>query len=114
VNTSSLSKYINTIGRNLIPITTTQPKQEQPNAKTSALRSIVGQQPRASSVPRCVPFMYSFYWNTSSSTSFDKRAIYSVNQSSDFMFIDDFLDCFLHFYNQNYDEGYQWYLKNFS
>lgn len=36
----------------------------------------------------------------------------SVNSVKFLNIIDRFFDCFFHFYNQNYDVAYQWYLKN--
>ncbi|CAF0771955.1 unnamed protein product [Adineta steineri] len=112
VNSLLIAQYINVIPRNLIFIPQTQ--QQQITNESLKLRSMIGRQPCTSSVPRCVPYVYSISRYTSSYLAIVKNPMVSVNQCNGAVFIDDFLDCFVHFYNENYDEGYQWYLKNMA
>ncbi|CAF1294794.1 unnamed protein product [Didymodactylos carnosus] len=114
INESLISRHIYTIERNLIALDVPDPKQEQQIYTTSKLRSIARQLPCTSSVPRCVPFVYSFIRSSSYNWSCILSSLSTANQPNGSVVIDRFFNCLLHFYNQNYDVGYQWYLKNLS
>ncbi|CAF1286841.1 unnamed protein product [Adineta ricciae] len=110
-HSTAISNYIKTIARKVIPITVKQVKQTK---NMLQLNHIVGRVPCSWSGSGCIPLMCSFFRYTSnwSCTYLGRLPVVSCNQSSNSMFVDDFLDCLLHFYNQNYEDGYQWYLQN--
>ncbi|UJR18290.1 hypothetical protein I4U23_005193 [Adineta vaga] len=89
---------------------------------SSKLRSMVSMKTYVSSQPHSFALntyilKNSFYevYSTSQRSSFLSKyhSMYSTTLSSEDTFIDSFFDSILHFYNQNYQAGYQWYLKNF-
>jgi hypothetical protein len=124
LNENLLTKYIKKIERTLILINTGHPEEVQiikdketlSNLCNTSLLSITSLSRISLHFFSLVPF-YSYisqqgFVNTSSIGSFAliNGDINSVKFSN---IIDRFFDCFFHFYNQNYDIAYEWYLTNF-
>lgn len=124
LNDTLLTKYIKKIDRTLVVIDTKdfdQTKIVQERQKIMNLASTTSF--CMTSIPlitvhfySLIPYSYLSDQNVSQTSlrgSFP-RIIGNLSSTPFSHVIDRYFDCFLHFYNRNYDIVYQWYLKNGS